>query len=51
MCSRVDVCITRDIWKKLKLAMLDVLEKTTLECMVKMQKEKTKTKNKGMYYI
>jgi len=51
MCDRIDICITRDIWMKLKKAMSDVLVSITLEDMVRMQKEKTPEKKDCMYYI
>jgi Rrf2 family protein len=40
LCKRVDTCITHDIWKKMKKAMLDVLKSITLEDMVEMQRKK-----------
>jgi len=40
LCDRVDICITHDIWKKLKKAMLNVLKSITLEDMVEMQRKK-----------
>ncbi len=50
-CNRVDTCITRDIWTKLKNAMLEVLDSVTLEDMVKMQKKKMIKSKERMYYI
>ena len=50
-CKRMPICVTYDIWGKLKKAMFDVLDSITLEDMVKMQKEKLKGKDLGMYYI
>lgn len=50
-CKRTTICITRDIWVKLGKAIVDVLDSITLEDMVKMQKEKLKEENLGMYYI
>jgi len=44
LCNRVDVCITHEIWKKLKKAMLNILGSITLEDMVKMQKKKLSKK-------
>lgn len=40
VCSRVGFCITRDIWEKMKQAMLTVLDSITLQDMVEMQKKK-----------
>jgi Rrf2 family protein len=51
LCKRMPICVTYDIWGKLKKAMFDVLDSITLEDMVKMQKEKLKGKDLGMYYI
>ncbi len=51
LCNRVDICITRDIWGKLKKVMLDVLNSITLENMVEMQKEKLAKPGTRMYYI
>ncbi|MEW6684655.1 MAG: Rrf2 family transcriptional regulator [Candidatus Edwardsbacteria bacterium] len=51
LCSRVDICVTRDIWETLKKAMLEVLDSITLEDMVKMQKKKLSRPKFQMYYI
>jgi len=40
LCDRADVCVTHEIWEKLKKTMLDVLDSITLEDMVRMQKKK-----------
>jgi len=40
LCNRVDVCVTREIWEKLKKAMLDILDSITLEDMANRQKKK-----------
>lgn len=50
-CSRADICITRDIWVKVKEAMLDVLNGINLEQMVKMQKKKLNQPGHKMYHI
>ncbi len=49
LCKRMPICVTYDIWGKLKKAMFDVLDSITLEDMVKMQKNKVKITN--MYNI
>jgi Rrf2 family protein len=49
-CSRVDECVTRDIWGDLGRAMTQVLESQTLQDLVTRHKEKEQTK-KAMYYI
>jgi len=49
-CSRVDECVTRDIWGDLGKAMTQVLESQTLEDLVRKHKEKEQTQ-KSMYYI
>jgi len=51
LCNRVDVCVTYEIWKKLKKAMLEVLDSVTLEDMVNMQKKKLSKQKDRMYYI
>ena len=51
LCSRSDICITRDIWVKVKEAMLNVLEAITLEQMVEMQKKKLNRPDLKMYHI
>jgi len=40
LCNRVDVCVTHEIWNKLKKAMIEVLNSITLGDMVKMRKKK-----------
>lgn len=51
LCNRVDVCVTYEIWKKLKKSMLEVFDSVTLEDMVKMQKKKLSKQKDRMYYI
>jgi len=51
ICNRVDGCVTYEIWKKLKKAMLEVFDSVTLEDMVKMQKKKLSKQKDRMYYI
>ncbi len=51
LCDRVDICITRDIWKRLKKSMLETLDSITLESMVEMQKKKSAKSEARMYYI
>jgi Rrf2 family protein len=51
LCHRVDTCVTYEIWKKLKKAMLEVFDSVTLEDMVKMQKEKLSKQKDRTYYI
>ena len=40
VCSRADLCVTRDIWAEMKEAMAGVLESTTLQDLVERQREK-----------
>ena len=40
LCSRVDLCITHDIWKKVKEAMFQFLDSITLADMVEMHRTK-----------
>jgi len=51
LCDRVDICITRDIWERLKKAMLEILDSITLQDMVEMQKRKLSKLKTQMYYI
>ena len=40
LCKRTPICVTREIWGRLKEAMTEVLDSINLEDMVKMQKKK-----------
>ncbi|MBN2031280.1 Rrf2 family transcriptional regulator [bacterium] len=51
LCNRTDICITRDIWVKVKKAVLDVLDAITLEQMIEMQKNKLNRPESKMYHI
>ncbi len=50
-CNRIDICVTRDIWKKMNDAMNDILNSTTLADMIVMQKKKLSKHADSMYYI
>ncbi len=50
ICSRSQLCVTRDIWGELKKAMDGVLESTTLQDLVERQKGKRQSEA-TMYYI
>ncbi len=50
VCSRSELCVTRDIWGELKTAMDGVLESTTLQDLVERQKKKEELQP-VMYYI
>lgn len=50
-CKRVNACVTRDIWGRMKKAMLDVLDSITLQDMIEMQKEKYKEPIATIYNI
>jgi len=50
VCSRSELCVTRDIWGELKKAMNGVLESTTLQDLVERQKRKERP-GEAMYYI
>jgi Rrf2 family protein len=50
ICSRSKLCVTRDIWGKLKQAMDEILESTTLQDLVERQKRKEQPEE-AMYYI
>jgi Rrf2 family transcriptional regulator, cysteine metabolism repressor len=49
-CSKVETCVTRDIWKILGNKIEEVLNGYTLSSLVRMQSEKSKT-DTPMYYI
>jgi len=51
LCSREKLCVSRDIWIKIKEAIMSVLNSITLEDMVKWQKEKLKNAQTPIYYI
>lgn len=51
LCKRTPICVTREIWGKLKKAIFNVLDSITLEDMVKMQKDKVKEGKADMYHI
>ena len=40
VCSRVEVCVTRDIWSQLSEKMMEILKSITLQDMVNRQKQK-----------
>jgi Rrf2 family transcriptional regulator, cysteine metabolism repressor len=50
VCRRSGACATRDIWSRLKEAMDDVLESTTLQDLAERQKQKGQPES-SMYYI
>ena len=50
ICTRSELCVTRDIWSELKKAMNGVLESTTLQDLVERQKRKERPEE-AMYYI
>jgi Rrf2 family protein len=49
-CPRSDLCVTRDVWSEMKKAIEGVLESTTLQDLVKRQKEKDQPAE-TMYYV
>ena len=50
-CNRSPLCVTCDIWGKLKDAMTDVLNGITLKDMVEMYRDKSSKQEALMYYI
>ena len=50
ICHRSVFCVTRDIWGKMKEAMIQVLDSTTLQDLVERQRQKGQPET-GMYYI
>ena len=50
VCERSELCVTRDIWSKMKEDMDGVLESTTLQDLVERHRKKGQAKQ-SMYYI
>ena len=50
VCSRADICVTRDVWTDVKKAMAGVLESVTLQDLVERQKDKHNLES-VMYHI
>jgi Rrf2 family protein len=50
ICSRSELCVTRDLWTKIKRAINGVLESTTLQDLVEEQKRKERHEQVA-YYI
>ena len=50
VCSRADICVTRDVWTDVKKAMAGVLESVTLQDLVERQNDKRKLES-AMYHI
>jgi len=50
VCSRSDLCASRDVWGELKKAIDEVLESTTLQDLVERQRRKERSQG-VMYYI
>lgn len=50
VCTRSELCVTRDVWGELKKAMDGVLESTTLQDLVERHKRKERP-GEIMYYI
>jgi Rrf2 family protein len=50
VCTRSELCVTRDVWTELKEAINGVLESTTLQDLVERQKRKERSEE-IMYYI
>lgn len=48
-CKLFDICVSKDIWEKIRKAILDVLDSITLQDMVDMYKNKIKKTT--IYYI
>lgn len=51
LCKLVNICITHDIWLKMKNAMLDVLDLMTLQKTVEMHKKGSKTNYSCLQYL
>ena len=44
LCTRADSCVTRDVWAEMKKVMVEMLESTTLEDLVKLENGKSSDK-------
>lgn len=49
-CPDLDLCVARDVWVRIRDAVNDILESTTLQDLVDKRKEKEQAK-KAMYHI
>jgi Rrf2 family cysteine metabolism transcriptional repressor len=45
LCTRADSCVTRDVWAEMKKVMVEMLESTTLEDLVKLENGKSSDKD------
>lgn len=50
LCHRSALCVSRDVWSRMKEAMIQVLDSTTLQDLVDWQRHKGQA-GTGMYYI
>ena len=50
-CDRSEICVTRDIWKKLKTSITETLNSVTLADMAEMHAGKPNTEEALMFYI
>ncbi len=50
LCTRSDLCVTRDIWGEVKEAIEGVLDSKTLQDMIELQRQKEQSKE-PMYYV
>ncbi len=50
VCHRSGLCVTRDIWIEMKMAMSQILDSTTLQDLVERQRQKGQIET-AMYYI
>lgn len=49
-CAKSELCVTRDVWLRIRDAMNEILESTTLQDLINERIEKGEAQ-KGMYYI
>ncbi|HUV37163.1 MAG TPA: RrF2 family transcriptional regulator [Patescibacteria group bacterium] len=49
ICHRHESCVTTDVWERVKLAILDVLDSITLEDMLEMQRRKSAIPRKTIH--
>ena len=50
-CRRSALCVTREVWKKMQVAVIGVLDSITLKDMVKAHNKKVEKSSAKMYYI
>ncbi|NPV93339.1 MAG: Rrf2 family transcriptional regulator [Firmicutes bacterium] len=50
-CERAEICVTRGLWEKVRIAIADVLDSVTLEELSKNAEEIRRSRESYMYYL